>query len=127
MFDISLDSCEVLSAVDSVEVTKQRDSLAAMQTVLVVASQTFMWKSMRSLRQQVKDITQLITRKKKGLEKGNGQQSLRKRQWSTLIIESTADGTTANRTSELLPLQHQRHLRHWLVHIWTFLNTYTVS
>ena len=30
----------------------------------------------------------------------------RKRQWSIIYIQSTADGITVNRTSELLPVQH---------------------
>ena len=38
------------------------------------------------------------------LEKGGR----RKRQWSTIDIQSMADGTTVNRTSELLPIQHYR-------------------
>ena len=32
----------------------------------------------------------------------------RKSQWSTIYIQSTADRTTANRTSQLLPVQHYR-------------------
>ena len=51
----------------------------------------------------------------------------KKRQWSTIYIQSTADGTKVNRISNYCQCNIRDRLSNWVAHIWTFLNIYTVS
>ena len=77
-----------------------------------------MWKSFRNMRRQVKDIIQLITRRKRGVERGNGQPS-------TLQVGPTGPHVIADRN--YCQCNIRGHLRHSVAHIRTFPNTYTVS
>ena len=55
-----------------------------------------------------------------------GKEGCKKRQWSAIYIQSTADGTKVNRISNYCQCNIRDHLTNWVAHIRTFPNTCTV-
>ena len=86
-----------MDVVDSAKLKEQRDSLAAKQTVPLVCvsdnRKCGRFKKSATTGQEYHTVDHLE------------KEGRRKRQRSTIYIQSTADGTTVNRTSKLLPVQ----------------------
>ena len=118
----SKDSCGALNVdvLDSVELTEQTDSLAAKQTIpMACVSGDLKCGRAREVCDKSKDIAQLITWRKRDVERGNGQPStFRVRLMEPLLIAHW----------NYCQCNVRDHLKQWVAHLyWTFPNTYTVS
>ena len=108
-----------MDLIDSVKLTKQRDSLTAKQTTPVAC---------------VSDLLKCVEELEKSATTSPGHHTVDhlgkegRRQWSTISIQSTVDGTRVSIAKQnYCQCNIRDHLRHWVAYLWTFPNTYTVS